>query len=189
MSHLTNWSLDLLCCKETRPPWWKTDTHHESTEVRYPGIHTCIHTPRDPECLSVGGGVMKNRTSCSSLTVTVLAWLLINWHCACHTRHLVGRRPLWHQYRSSSGAQLEVLNFLAKCFYTAPCPAPAVNLLWMRFGNCCWAPSLIRGSVWRGVCCGCWQQQQSACHTQHADCWGHNSNICNVANTRHINHT
>lgn len=53
------------------------------------------------------------------LTVMVLAWLLINWHHAFHTK-LVSRRPLWYQYRSSSGAQLEVFNILGKCYIFPP---------------------------------------------------------------------
>lgn len=88
--------------------------------------------------LSVSGGVRKNRIPCSPLTVTVLAWLLINWHCACHTRHLVSRRPLWHQYRSSSGARLEVFNFLASALHrteSCSCSKPPLDVFWELPGS------------------------------------------------------
>ena len=114
----------------------------------------CLSSMRN----SLSTGVRKNRTPCSSLTVKVLAWLLINWHCACHTRHLVGRRPLWHQYTSSSEAQLGGIQFYGQVCYIAPCSTPAINLLMLHFGNC-WDLSLIRGGVWRGVCCGFCQHQ------------------------------
>ena len=82
------------------------------------------------------GGVRKNRTPCSSLTVTVLAWLLINWHCACHTRHLVGRRPLWHQYRSSSeGLSWRYSILWARVLHWNVSCSCNKNLLWIHSGE------------------------------------------------------
>lgn len=91
----------------------------EIIRASYIHIHVVLHgTSVSMRAGPVGveGSEKQNRTPRFSLTATVLASLLISWHCACHTWHLVGRRPLWHQYRSPSSpqAQLEVFHFLGK---------------------------------------------------------------------------
>lgn len=46
------------------------------------GLHVILHEGRDPE----RGATVREALVPHSLP----AWLLINWHCAGHTRHLVG---------------------------------------------------------------------------------------------------
>lgn len=194
---MTSWSLGCMYCKETRSNlWWKsvkTVTFQSVQKTWYLGVPTGLirtHTACDPlwvpvsqceeeQCEQRG----QEKQNPLFLTVTVLAWLLINWHCACHTRHLVGRRPplasMQIIIRGSAGG----IQFSGQVCYIAPCPAPAINLLWMHFGNC-WAPSLIRGSVWQEV--WLWLLPAPTICMPHTTC-AEGSRAAYV-NTWHINH-
>ena len=77
----------------------------------------------------------EKQNSLFPLTVTVLAWLLINWHCARHTRQLVCRRPLWHQYRSSSHQGLGWRYSILHCATSHYCNKPPLDAFWEFFSN------------------------------------------------------
>lgn len=71
------------------------------------------------------------------------------------------------------GASARGIQFCVQLYYIAPHLDPVSNLLCMCFGNC-WAPSLIRGSFWRGDC----STDNLNENTQHLYCWRVNSRVC-----------